>query len=382
MIAGLLPGIASDVSISVSQAGQLVTAFALAYALGTPLLAISIAKVERRTLLVISLSLFATLNALATVATSYLALMALRIGMALAAGLFMPTAVALAGTIAGPERRGRAVALVSGGVTLAIAFGSPLGTLIGDAYGWRAPFALVAILAIVAAGGVRFGIDSTHGLALAVPPLRERLKVFSVPSIRRLYFVCALYALSGLMVYTYLAPITSAVTGEMGQLVGGMQALWGVGAAIGIFAGGTLVDRYGAARVGFWSLALQLPGFCVIAVLAHLGPRSDLIIPLAATILIWGLPSWSYWPAHQASLMASAPDLAAISLSLNQAVMYAGISGGALLGGTILSALPGLGPSFLAWVAAAIDLVAVTVFALASHPRGGAASVKSATDKT
>jgi predicted MFS family arabinose efflux permease len=130
MIAGLLPRIASDLAVTVTQAGLLVTAFALTYAIGGPLLAIFTGRWPRRTVPVGGMAAFALANALAFASHDYLGLLAARVLLALTAGLYTPSANALASAIAPPAQRGRALAIVSGGLTIAIVAGVPLLLLV------------------------------------------------------------------------------------------------------------------------------------------------------------------------------------------------------------------------------------------------------------
>ena len=158
VIVGLLPVIAADLQISLAAAGQLVTTYAITYAVGSPILAVTFNNFDRKTVLTLALSCFIAGNLLAVAATSFPALLISRIFMALGAGLCAPTGLAIAVAIAAPERRGRAIALVSSGTTVATVLGAPIGTLIGNAFGWRSAFVLVAVLGAIALAGLSFGL--------------------------------------------------------------------------------------------------------------------------------------------------------------------------------------------------------------------------------
>ena len=158
VIAGLLPAIAGDLQISVAAAGQLVTAYALTYAIGSPIIAVTLNNMDRRAVLTLALAGFIAGNLLAVVATGFPLLLVSRMLMALGAGLCMPTALGVSVAVASPERRGRAVALVTAGMTVATVVGVPLGTLVGHLFGWRATFVLVALLGAVALTGLFLGL--------------------------------------------------------------------------------------------------------------------------------------------------------------------------------------------------------------------------------
>ena len=149
-VAALLPGIASDLTVSLQAAGQLVTVFALTYALSSPLLTALTGNVNRRRLLILSMAAFAGANLIAALASGYWFLLGARILLALSAGLYVPSANALAGVLVPPERRGRALAIVGGGISLAVAIGVPMGAFVGSHFGWRMTFLGVAVLAAIA----------------------------------------------------------------------------------------------------------------------------------------------------------------------------------------------------------------------------------------
>ena len=154
MISGVLPTIAADLRVSPATAGSLVTIFALAYAVGSPVLAVATADFERKRMLSVALGVFAIANVLAALAPSFFWLAAARVALALSAGAFMPAAVAFATAMHSPAQRGRAIALVYAGMTLATVVGVPAGTLVASLANWRATFLGVGALSAVAVLGV------------------------------------------------------------------------------------------------------------------------------------------------------------------------------------------------------------------------------------
>src|SRR4030095_12677210 len=160
MIAGLLPALAQDLNVGAPAAGHLVTAFSLAYAIGAPVMAVLTAGLERRRLLAVATGGFALANLLAALAPRDAGLLAARLLLALSAATFMPAASGYAAALGGPERRGRALSMVTNGLTLAIIAGVPLGVLIGEAFGWRATFLGVAALGALSLLGILVGMPS------------------------------------------------------------------------------------------------------------------------------------------------------------------------------------------------------------------------------
>src|ERR1700736_362800 len=152
MIAPLLPSLAENLSVGLVAAGQLVTVFTLSYAFSSPILTALTGGISRRNLLIVSMAGFAAANVVAAVATSYWMLMAARILLALAAGLYGPNANALAGAVVAPEKRGTALSIITGGTSIAVALGVPISALIGHGFGWRLTFVVVGTLSGLATG--------------------------------------------------------------------------------------------------------------------------------------------------------------------------------------------------------------------------------------
>ncbi|MGO4326638.1 MFS transporter [Cupriavidus sp. 2TAF22] len=357
MLAALLPELATDLSVSVQTAGQLVTVFALAYGLSSPVLTALSGNLGRRTLLLLSMSAFAAANLLAWAAPGYLALMAARILLAGAAGLFVPGANALASVIAGPERRGRAIAVVNGGITVAIALGVPLGATIGHRLGWRMTFLAIAALAVVATLGLARGLPRGIGAGVATATLRERLAVAKRPVILLTLISTALWATGAYVVYTYLALFLAQVAGFGGTQISAVLFLWGVAAGIGVMTGGSLADKLGAARVIVPAIGLSALAFLTLSFSADFLSPSSATLPVLGAVAAWGLAHWAFYPAQQARLVALAGLQATpIVLSLNASFMYLGFSAGAALGGIVVARAS---VADLGWVAGLCEIAAL-----------------------
>jgi predicted MFS family arabinose efflux permease len=341
MIAALLPGLASDLSVTLTAAGQLVTVFALTYAVSSPVLSALTAGVGRRNLLLISITGFAVANFFASTATDFWQLLAARILLACAAGLYVPSASALAGAIVAPERRGTALAIVNGGTSVAVALGVPLGAMVGHAFGWRMTFVGVGIMATIAVAGLFFGIPRGIDSGLSAPSIRERLAVVRQVPLITGFLVTMLWATGAYTVYTYLTPYLTTVTQIDGAHVGIVFFVWGVSAFIGLFLGGTLSDRFGSRAVIIPAFTFLTLSFIALSTIGfYLSGRSALA-PVAATIVIWGLAAWGFFPAQQSRLMQLAGlKTAAIALSLNASFMYLGFSLGAALASLVLMHAP------------------------------------------
>lgn len=358
MIAGLLPGMAQDLAVSVATAGQLVTVFALAYALSSPVLTALTGRVDRRTLLIGAMIAFALANLLAFCAHNYGQLMAARVLLAFAAGLYVPGANALASAVVAPERRGTAIAIVNGGLSLAIALGVPAGAVLGGALGWRSTFASVAVLAVIAIAGLLGGLPRGIGAGLASASLRQRIATAAQPAVLRTLLVTTLWAMASYTTYTYLAPLLDSSTIVHGAAIGFVLFGWGGAAAVGLAISGPAVDRKGPRAVILPALATSTTAFVVLSLSAHMFSKQLAIVPVMLAIAAWGVAHWAFYPAQQATLVSKAGVAAApIALSLNASFMYLGFSLGAALGSITIqySSLANLG--FVSALAAAGALV-------------------------
>lgn len=370
MIAPLLTSMAADFSISVTAAGQLVTVFALTYALSSPILTALTGSVDRRKLLIASMAAFAAANIVAWSASDYWTLMGARVLLAVAAGLYVPSANALAGALVEPGRRGTALAIVNGGTTIAVALGVPLGAIIGHRFGWRMTFAGVGTLALIAVAGLLTGLARDIGSGLAVASLRERAAAVRQPGVLLALLVTTLWATGAYTVYTYLGVYLASTTEIAGSSVGTVLFIWGVAAAVGIVVGGTLSDRFGARPVIVVSLLSLALAFASLSTSAGLLSPAAAILPVLVAIVVWGLAAWGFFSAQQARLIGIAGlKLAAVVLSLNASFMYLGFSLGAALGSFTL-ARGSAGD--LGWVAALCVLAALALFLVARRPAPGA----------
>jgi predicted MFS family arabinose efflux permease len=365
MISPLLPGLATDLSVTIETAGQLVTVFALAYGLSSPVLTALSGGLNRRTMLLMSMVAFTLSNLLAFAAPSFWALMGARVLLAFSAGLYVPGANALASAVVAPERRGRAIAVVNGGITLAIALGVPLGAIVGHSLGWRMTFAGVAGLAALATAGLVIGLPRDIGRDLPTATLRERVGVARQPVVLLTLLATTLWATGAYTVYTYLSLFLTQVTGLSGAHIGAVMFMWGVAAALGVVSGGTLSDRFGPLAVIVPTIALSGLAFMSLSGSADFLSPSAALLPVLGAIALWGIAHWAFYPAQQARLIDLAGvKVAPIVLSLNASFMYIGFSLGAALGGVTLAhgSVASLG-----WVAAAAEVAALALTLAIAH---------------
>ncbi|WP_425270768.1 MFS transporter [Paraburkholderia aspalathi] len=338
MIAALLPTIAADLSVKVATAGQLVTIFALAYAVSSPILTAALGGVDRRRLLIFSLAAFAVANLVAASVHSFWTLAGARILLALAAGLYVPGANALASALVTPERRGRALAIVNGGITIAIALGVPIGALVGERLGWRMTFVGVAALSALATVALKLRLPVHIGAGLHTATLRERLVVVRQPVVAHALATTTLWAIGAYTVYTYLAPFLRSATVVSAPQISLVLLVWGISAAVGVALGGSFSDRHGPAAVQIPALVVLAFAFSTLSISAHFLSPAMATLPVCIAVVLWGISAWSFYPPQQARLISAIGLKAApIALSLNASFMYLGFSLGAAIGSVTLA---------------------------------------------
>jgi DHA1 family inner membrane transport protein len=350
---GLLARLAEDLGVSLATAGQLAAAYALTFALTAPLLAALTARMERRFLLTLGLSLVAVLNLATAMVPDFNSALALRVATGMAVTLVLPGVAAA--MLVRPEQRGRALAIVLSGLTLAFALGIPLGTALGGVLGWRATFVFAGLLAGAAALDVRLGLprlpSTDRGGALALR-IAFRPRILAVLGTSVLSF-------SGLFcIAAYLGPIVTATTGIEGSGIGAVQVFIGVGSLVGIALGARVANSRGvAAPVAlFLLLAVALAGYSALLALPPAGWHA---VPLAGAVFGSSMALFALAPLVQARLMGLAPEDRAVALALNGAMTFAGQGIGAAYGGLIIAT------AGLAWTGLAGAMLAAAGAALA-----------------
>lgn len=359
VMAGLLPKVAADLHTSESAAGQMVTLFTLCYALAAPVFATALAGRPAKTILTAALLLFTAANALTAVAGSLAVLLVARALAGVGAGVYSPMAAATAASLAGEERRGRALALVMGGMSIGTVIGVPVGVLLADHVGWRGTLWLITGLGAVASAGVVLALPRLE--ATPPPPLRERARILARRPVAAIAGVSLIAGVTSLGLYTYLAPFLADAGGIDGTL-GAMWA-WGLGGVAGSLLIGRIVDRTGRPYAVVTVVLLLL---CLSHLLLPLAARSAWV--LALPLVVWGATGWALQVPQQHQLIAARPDQAPVAVSLNSSAVYLGSALGSALGGVVLSA--GVAPADLPyWTGALVALGLVLHLVLVRMPR-------------
>jgi predicted MFS family arabinose efflux permease len=316
----------------------LVAIFSFSYAVSSPILTALTASLDRRKLLIGSMAVFAATNAFAAMAPGYDALVVARVLLAFSAGLYVPSANALAGALAPHAQRGRALAIVTGGISAAVALGVPLGAFIGGRYGWRATFAGVALLSMVALVGLLIGLPRGVGSRLAVATLHDRMTVVRQKGVLPALMTTTLWATGAYTVYTFIAPYLSRTVNLTGPSIGYVLFLYGAAAFSGLLFGGTASDRVGVRPVIVAELSIMAAALASLSVWAGYLSPVEALAPVLISIVVWGFTAWGFFPAQQSRLLDVAGlSEAPIILSLNASFMYLGFALGATAGSITLS---------------------------------------------
>jgi predicted MFS family arabinose efflux permease len=353
LIAGILPGVADGLHVSVSAAGQLITVFALVYAIAAPLTATATTALGRRTVLTGALAVFAAGVLVTAGAPDYAWALAGRVLAAVGASCFTPQAAASAVLLVGEQRRARALSVVVGGFTVASVLGVPLGTAVAGLIGWRGTLVAVAILALLTGVGVALGFPTVA--PQQAYGLRDRLRGLRNPAVLTTLVVSLLTASSEQVVYSYIGPVLGPVTDHRSQLLAVLLCVAGVGGILGNVLAGGAVQRYGART----TMLVAVTG--MVATLAVLPWWSHNLPAAAAALFCWGLTGWAYVVPQQHRLVELDPGRMSVTIALNSSAFYLGIGIGSLLGGAVLHYLT---PAALAVPTLILGLAAVltTIF--------------------
>ncbi|MDQ7982127.1 MFS transporter [Paraburkholderia sp. SARCC-3016] len=350
VVAGILPGVASSLHTSVSIAGQMVTLYALSYAVMAPVMAAIAGGWPRKLILVLALGIFVAGNAISAVATNIDMVLLSRVLAGFGAALFSPTALGVASALAPPEKRGRALSIVTAGLTGATALGAPIGTFIGGFGNWRTTLCFVTLLGLIAMLGVWTMLRSLP--ATPVVTLKERLKPIRELPIA-LTLLTSLFAFGGfLMIYTYVGLVFDRVTLGNGRILAGMLLVWGIAATVGNVLCGRLVDRFPSRVIVNVALCIAIVNFCALPwTSAH-------TIGAMTALIIWGICGWGLLVPQQHRLVEQAPNAAPLVLALNNTATYTGLACSAVLGGLVLLFVD---RHYLSMVGAALIAVAFVV---------------------
>lgn len=359
IVPGMLPQLAEGLGVSLPVAGQLVTAFAAATCIGAPLLAGATSRIDRRVLLIAMQLVFVAGHLGAALLSSFWPMLAVRVLTSVGAALYTAQAASAAALLVPPSERGRAIAFVFLGWSVASVAGVPLGAYVSAVWGWREGFALVAAGAALGAAGVWLFVPR----GLHVQPVSSAMwrSILRDPAVLATVGVTALFAGAGFGLFAYIVPAAKSFLGASPEAISGLLVVFGLAGVAGNMLAVRYMDRIGAANVVM---------VCLVAMLAAhlLWPWSQGSFALVALVMLGaGLGVFACNSSQQARLAAIAPAAAPVLIALNSSAIYLGQAFGPAAGGIVIAHVPGSeGYALLAAISAPLLVAAIGLSQFAS----------------
>lgn len=355
VIVGLVPTIANDLGVSLPSAGLLVSLYAVGVAIGAPVLTALTGRWNRKVVLISLMGLFVMGNLLAWQAPSYETLIIARILTGLAHGVFFSIGSMIATSLVSKDKEASAIAIMFTGLTVALVTGVPLGTWIGQHFGWRATFLVVSSLGIIALIGSAVLVPKN--LKQSIPAtFKEQLQVVTKPRLLLVYLMTILGYGGTFTAFTYLAPILEQQTGFASSTIGIIMLVYGVSVAVGNIWGGKLADKRGPIS----ALSIIFSALTVILLIFTFTMESKVAAVL--TILVWGAFAFGNVPGLQLYVVKQAqqhtPNAVDVASGLNIAAFNIGIALGSITGGLVVEHME---LKDTAWIGAVVSLLALIV---------------------
>lgn len=374
MLAGLVPDIAAGLDVSVGAAGLLTSAFAVGMVVGAPLMAALARHWPPRQTLLLFVSVFAVAHVTGALTTSFAGLVVGRVVAALANAGFLAVALTTAATIAATDQKGRALAILLSGTTLATVAGAPGGAVLGELLGYRATFWAIALLCVPAAIGVAKGVPvrvgRTTGCARQSPVLRTEIAQLAKPTLILVIVLGALINAATFATFTFLAPIVTATAGLDAIWIPAVLALFGLGSFVGITIAGRVSDRRPATLIAVGGPLLSL-GWIAMAVLAAI---PELLVCL---VFVQGALSFALGSTLIARVLYEAEGAPTMGGSYATAALNIGAAGGPALAVVLLGAGTGeLGPVWVSSALVALALVVALPLLRVVAPRSGGIPIR------
>ena len=361
VIVGLVPTIAADLGVSLPSAGLLVSLYAVGVAIGAPVLTALTGRWNRKLVLLSLMALFVAGNLLAWQAPGYESLIVARILTGLAHGVFFSIGSTIATGLVAKEKEASAIAIMFTGLTVALVTGVPLGTWIGQSFGWRATFLVVSGLGTLALIGSALLVPNNLKQSKAAS-LNEQIQVLVQPRLLLVYIMTILGYGGTFTAFTYLAPILQEETGFAPSAISLIMLVYGVSVAVGNIYGGKLADKKGPVR------ALSLIFTVLSIILLALTFTMESKIAAVMTVLVWGAFAFGSVPGLQVYIVQLAekfaPNAVDVASGLNIAAFNIGIALGSIIGGTIVEDLQ---LADTAWIGALITLAALIATRYSGH---------------
>ncbi|AKG37261.1 MFS transporter [Paenibacillus durus] len=349
VIAGILGMIAEDLHVSVGTVGQLVSIFSLVFAFGAPILITLTSRIERRKLLLIAMLTFLGGNILSIFSLNYTTLLVARMILAASCSIVVVVSVTMAAKTVAVELRGRAIGLIFMGLSASLVLGVPLGTMIGENFGWRMTFVLVSVLSIVSMLGIIKFLPKIPPQPAV--PLLKQIATLKSKKIASIQLISVLELTGHFTVYTYFTPSLQKTMGLSTNMISIVLLIFGAAGITGGWIGGWASDKFGGERTIFTFLI-------VFAASLFLLPYSTgSMISLFIVIVLYGAMVWALSPAVQNYLAKSVPDSSDIQLGLNTSFLHLGVAIGSGFGGLLVDHYPVTTNTWVAGIMVVLALI-------------------------
>lgn len=332
IIGGILDIVAADLNVGIGRAGLLITIFSLVFAVSSPIVLFLTANFERKKLMLVTMLIFLFSNILAVLSPSYSVLFISRIISAITASLLIVLCVTIASKIVDPAYRGRAIGIVNMGVSGSLVLGIPIGLVLGNAFGWRAPFVMIACLTILSMIGIYLFMEKMAP-AQSVTSIGEQISTLRNSYVLFAHLTTFLVLAGHTTLYSYLTPYVQDTMGLEGSWVSIVYFAFGIAAVAGGAVGGTLSDQFGSKKTILSVIVIF--GMAIVSI-----PFTTFSIPMFFMLLvIWAMMSWAITPPIQSYLIESSPDNAGILISLNNSSLHLGIAAGSFVGSIVVEGI-------------------------------------------
>jgi DHA1 family purine base/nucleoside efflux pump-like MFS transporter len=348
IVGGMLDLVSSDLHISVSTAGQLITLYSVVFAVSGPVLLAAASRVERKLLYQCALLVFIAGNVLSVVSPNFTMMVIARILSAASAALITVLSITMASQMAEPAYRARAIGVIFMGVSGSLVLGVPVGMMLGNAFGWRAPFIMISILAVISFIAVQIFITKTPPSETV--PLRKQLASLKNGKIIFGQLITILMLTGHLTLYAYLTPFLQETLHLSPSMLSLFYFIFGIAAVLGGGAGGWVTDRFGPEK----SILTIVSVFAVAMLLMPISTVSVYVCLIV--MIVWSMLSWSISPSMQSYLIKAAPESPDIQQSLNSSASHIGIALGSAIGGMVIE---GSSVYYNAWVGVIFVLFAL-----------------------
>ncbi len=357
--AGLIPLIEDTFSVSAAKAAQLVTAFTLAYGLGSPVVVALLPGTYQRLGLLLALAVFIVANIASALATSFISLALWRAVAGVGAGVYLAMGIAASAAITAEAHRGKAIAIIMGGMASGTVLGVPISLLLAERFGWESAMWLISALGLIAYAGLQVklpALPSAPTLSLV-----RKLAILRSPHAMAILAVSLLGAIASLGMYTFIAPFMAATESGAVQSITGYLWVWGIGGVVGSFLIGPLVDRFIGPVITLAIMSLLFLALIALPFTASVHPLLTLL-PIA----LWGAVGWALQVPQNNELVRTrqAHGDGNLAVALNESALYLGSAIGAAFGGVLLAfSFPvstlAIGAGVIAAVGAATQLIIV-----------------------